>query len=106
VDAFRELLFDEMEVLHEIGGRQDCGGYVDLGDVLFDLVLAGEVRDASADWRSRPINYEAYLRVLRNSHRDFAARAAPKLSRYGRPAQVSARSQQCGCGILFRSAAL
>ena len=35
-----------MEVLHEIDGRQDRGAYADLGDVLFDLVLAVEVRDA------------------------------------------------------------
>jgi hypothetical protein len=46
VDALRELLFAEMEVLHEIDGRQDRGAYADLGDVLFDLVLAVEVRDA------------------------------------------------------------
>jgi hypothetical protein len=35
-----------MEVLHEIDGRQDRGTYAGLGDVLFDLVLAVEVRDA------------------------------------------------------------
>jgi hypothetical protein len=35
-----------MKVLHEIDGRQDRGAYADLGDVLFDLVLAVEVRDA------------------------------------------------------------
>src|SRR6266436_2501137 len=46
VDALRELLFAEMEVLHEIDGHQDRGAYADLGDVLFDLVLAVEVRDA------------------------------------------------------------
>jgi putative ABC transport system substrate-binding protein len=46
VDALRELLFAEIEVLHEIDGRQDRGAYADLGDVLFDLVLAVEVRDA------------------------------------------------------------
>jgi hypothetical protein len=46
VDALRELLFAEMEVLHEIDRRQDRGAYADLGDVLFDLVLAVEVRDA------------------------------------------------------------
>src|SRR5271166_6459099 len=46
IDALRELLFAEMEVLHEIDGRQDRGAYADLGDVLFDLVLAVEVRDA------------------------------------------------------------
>src|SRR5258708_19786465 len=46
VDALRELLFAEMEVLHEIDGRQDRGAYADLGDVFFDLVLAVEVRDA------------------------------------------------------------
>src|SRR4029077_2470481 len=46
VDALRELLLAEMEVLHEIDGRQDRGAYADLGDVLFDLVLAVEVRDA------------------------------------------------------------
>src|SRR5260370_22282940 len=44
VDAIRELLFAEVEVLHEIDGRQDRGAYADLGDVLFDLVLAVEVR--------------------------------------------------------------
>jgi hypothetical protein len=43
---FASLLFAEMEVLHEIDGRQDRGAYADLGDVLFDLVLAVEVRDA------------------------------------------------------------
>src|SRR6476661_564260 len=46
VDALRELLFAEIEVLHEIDGRQDRGTYSDLGDVLFDHVLAVEVRDA------------------------------------------------------------
>src|SRR4029077_8492302 len=46
VDALRELLFAEMEVLHEIDGRQDRGAYADLGDVFFDLVLAVEVRNA------------------------------------------------------------
>src|SRR6476661_5322271 len=46
VDALRELLFAEIEVLHEIDGRQDRGAYADLGDVLFDFVLAVEVRDA------------------------------------------------------------
>src|SRR5258708_1267016 len=46
VDALRELLFAEIEVLHEIDGRQDRGAYADLGDVFFDLVLAVEVRDA------------------------------------------------------------
>src|SRR5258706_8733491 len=46
VDALRELLFAEMEVLHEIDGRPDRGAYADLGDVFFDLVLAVEVRDA------------------------------------------------------------
>jgi hypothetical protein len=38
--------FAEMEVLHEIDGRQDRGADADLGDVRFDLVLAVEVRDA------------------------------------------------------------
>jgi hypothetical protein len=33
-----------MEVLHEVDGRQDRCAYADLGDVLFDLVLAVEVR--------------------------------------------------------------
>jgi hypothetical protein len=46
VDALRELLFAEMEVLHEIDGRQDRGACADLSDVLFDLVLAVEMRDA------------------------------------------------------------
>ncbi len=44
--ACAELLFAEIEVLHEIDGRQDRGAHADLGDVLFDLVLAVEVRDA------------------------------------------------------------
>ena len=35
-----------MEVLHEIDGGQDRRASADLGDVLFDLVLAVEVRDA------------------------------------------------------------
>src|SRR5258708_11214822 len=48
VDALRELLFAEIEVLHEVDGRQDRGAYADLGDVLFDLVLAVEV------WNARP----------------------------------------------------
>src|SRR6478735_12284631 len=46
VDALCELFFAEMEVLHEIDGRQDRGAHADLGDVLFDLVFAVEVRDA------------------------------------------------------------
>src|SRR6516165_5837951 len=46
VDALRELLFAEEEVLHKVDGRQDRGAYADLGDVLFDLVLAVEVRNA------------------------------------------------------------
>jgi hypothetical protein len=35
-----------MEVLHEIDGRQHRRACADLGDVLFDLLLAVEVRDA------------------------------------------------------------
>jgi hypothetical protein len=46
VDALCELFFAEMEVLHEIDGGQDRGAYADLGHVLFDLVLAVEMRDA------------------------------------------------------------
>src|SRR6266478_1870349 len=46
VDALRELLFAEVEVIHEVDGRQDRGAYADLGDVLFDLELAVEVRNA------------------------------------------------------------
>jgi len=41
-----QLLFAEIEVFHEIDGRQDRGADADLGDVLFDLVLAVEMRDA------------------------------------------------------------
>ena len=46
VDALRQLLFTEIEVLHEIDGRQDRGAYADLGNVLFDLVLAGYMFEA------------------------------------------------------------
>jgi hypothetical protein len=35
-----------VEVIHEVDGRQDRGAYADLGDVLFDLELAVEVRNA------------------------------------------------------------
>src|SRR5882724_5058293 len=45
VNALRELLLAEIEVLHEIHGRQDRGAYADLRDVPFDLVLAVEVRN-------------------------------------------------------------
>jgi hypothetical protein len=46
VDALSELLFAEMEIFHEIDRGQDRGVYADLGDVLLDLVLAIEVRNA------------------------------------------------------------
>src|SRR5258705_62893 len=46
VDALRELLFAEVKVFHEIDRRQDRGAHADPGDMLFDLVLAVEVRDA------------------------------------------------------------
>src|SRR5262249_41668700 len=46
VDPLRQLLFVQIKILHEIDGCQDRGAYADLGDVLFDLVLALEVRDA------------------------------------------------------------
>ena len=46
VDPFSELLFHEIEVLHEGNGRENRCADADFGDVLFDLVLAVEVRDA------------------------------------------------------------
>src|SRR3984957_13883059 len=46
VDALGELLFAEIEVLHEIDGGEDCSAHADLGDVFFDLEFAVEVRDA------------------------------------------------------------
>src|ERR1700722_2839266 len=46
VDSFRELLFYEIEVLHEGNGRENRCADADFGDVLFDLVLAVEVRNA------------------------------------------------------------
>src|SRR5207244_4218456 len=46
VDALRELLPAEEQVLHEVDGRQDGGPHADSCDVLFDLVLAVEVRNA------------------------------------------------------------
>src|SRR5262249_36990922 len=46
VDALRELLLSEIEVLHEVDGRQDGGAHANPGDVLFDLVLTLEVRNA------------------------------------------------------------
>src|ERR1035438_8474416 len=46
VDALRELLLAEIEVLHEKDGGEDRGAHADLGDVLLDLVLAVEVRNA------------------------------------------------------------
>src|SRR5580704_7514332 len=46
VDSFCELLFYEIEVLHEGNGRENRCADADFGDVLFDLVLAVEVRNA------------------------------------------------------------
>src|SRR6202023_410843 len=46
VDPFSELLFREVEVLHEGNGRENRCADADLGNVLFDLVLAVEVRNA------------------------------------------------------------
>src|ERR1019366_4689389 len=46
VDALRELLLAEIEFLHEKAGGEDRGPHADLGDVLLDLVLAVEVRNA------------------------------------------------------------
>src|ERR1700690_427290 len=46
VDPFRELLLAEVEVLHEVNGRENRCADADLGNVLFDLVLAVEVRNA------------------------------------------------------------
>src|SRR5262249_1312583 len=46
VDPFGELLFREIEVLHEGNGRENRCADADFGDVLFDLVLAFEVRNA------------------------------------------------------------
>src|SRR4029077_10483625 len=63
VDALRELLFAEMEVLHEIDGRQDRGTYADLGDVFFDLVLAVEVRNT----RRRDLEVHVEGRLVVNS---------------------------------------
>ena len=51
VDALRELLLSEIEVLHEEGGREDRGAYAELSDVLFDLVLAVEVRNTGLSIR-------------------------------------------------------
>ena len=46
VDPFSELLFHEIEVLHEGNGRENRCADADFRDVLFDLVLAVEVRNA------------------------------------------------------------
>ena len=46
VDPFSELLFREIEVLHEGNGCENRCADAELGDVLFDLVLALEVRSA------------------------------------------------------------
>jgi hypothetical protein len=35
-----------VEVVHKVDGCQDRGAHADLGDVLFDVVLAVEVRNA------------------------------------------------------------
>ncbi len=43
VDPFSELLFYEIEVLHEGHGRENCCADSNFGDVLFDFVLAVEV---------------------------------------------------------------
>src|SRR5258705_2849967 len=45
VDPCRELLFYEIEVFHESNGRENRRAGADFGDVLFDLVLAVEVRN-------------------------------------------------------------
>ena len=46
VDPFRQLLFHKIEVLHEGNGRENRCADADFGNVLFDLVLAVEVRNA------------------------------------------------------------
>lgn len=46
VDPFGELLFHEIEVLHEGDGRKNRGPDADFRDVLFNLVFAVEVRSA------------------------------------------------------------
>jgi hypothetical protein len=46
VDPFSELLFHEIEVLHEGNGRENRCADAGFRDVLFDLVLAVEVRNA------------------------------------------------------------
>src|SRR4029077_107461 len=46
VDPFSELLSNEIEVLHEGHGRENRCAHADFGNVLFDLVLAVEVRNA------------------------------------------------------------
>src|SRR6266403_577852 len=45
VNPFSELLFYEIEVLHEGNGRENRCADADFGDVLLDLVLAVEVRN-------------------------------------------------------------
>src|ERR1700733_6003343 len=45
VDPFGQLIFREVEVLHEENGGENRCADADLGDVLFDLVLAVEWRD-------------------------------------------------------------
>jgi len=46
VDPFSELLFHEIDVFHEGNGRKNRRADTDFGDVLLDLVLAVEVRNA------------------------------------------------------------
>src|SRR5208282_191251 len=52
VDSFRELLFYEIEVLHEGNGRENRCADADFGDVLFDLVLAVEATRGRREGRS------------------------------------------------------
>src|SRR5260370_23892060 len=46
IDPFSELLLREIEVLHKGNGRENRCADADFGDVLFNLVLAVEVRNA------------------------------------------------------------
>src|SRR5260370_17665848 len=48
---FSELLYHEIEVLHEANRCHNRCADADLGDVLFDLVLAVEVRNARLSFR-------------------------------------------------------
>jgi hypothetical protein len=92
------LLFAEMEVLHKIDGRQDRRTYADLGDVLFDFVLAVEVRDARLSiGRADRVEDEVYACGLGR------IRGAEALSRLGLRASFEWRCHREQGGRSFES---